>query len=180
MPYFFKSARLGFRPWNDSDLLIFAYMLANDQVMEFYPAKKTYEETRTYIQKVSRHFQTHGFGVYAVDRLEDSRFIGYIGFQYFNFDTRFSPGVEIGWRLHPDVWGQGLATEGALACLNYGWSELGFEKVYSFTALINKRSERVMQKVGLSKSGEFDHPLLEKGHALERHVLYEIQRPDQA
>ena len=178
MVYIFESERLGFRQWNTSDLQPFALMMADDRVMEFFPAKNDLNETVDFIKRKSAHFEQHGFGLYAVDLLETGQFIGYIGFQWFDFDVPFAPGIEIGWRLSPKVWGQGLATEGAKACLRHGWSVLGFQKIYTFTALKNKRSERVMEKIGMRKTGEFDHPRLDKGHWLERHVLYEINKPD--
>ena len=177
MAYIFQSERLGFRQWLPSDLVSFASMMADERVMEYYPAKKTSEETAAYIDKQATYLEQHGFGLYAVDLLDQQQFIGYIGLKRFEFAVPFAPGIEIGWRLSPEVWGLGLATEGALACLNHGWTALGFEKIYSFTALPNKRSERVMQKIGMLKTGEFDHPMLEKGHWLNRHVLYEIERP---
>jgi len=65
-----------------------------------------------------------------------------------------------------------MATEGAKRCLEYGFEKLQLPEIYSFTAVPNVRSEKVMQKIGMQKIGEFDHPVLEKGHALERHVLY--------
>ena len=71
-----------------------------------------------------------------------------------------------------DAWGQGYATEAARACLDYGFSQLGMQKIYSWTALSNTPSERVMQKIGMERVGEFDHPMIEAGHPLQRHVLY--------
>ena len=177
MEYFFKSARLGFRLWQPEDLSPFATMLADDRVMEVYPEKKSTEESAAFVESIGKHFIKHKYGLYATDLLSTGQFIGYIGFKYFEFNIAEAPNIEIGWRLSPEIWGQGLATEGANACLDYGWHTLGFERVYSFTAIPNKRSERVMQKIGMQKLGEFDHPVLSPGHWLERHVLYEIQRP---
>jgi RimJ/RimL family protein N-acetyltransferase len=51
----------------------------------------------------------------------------------------------------------------------------GIERLYSFTAEVNKPSERVMQKIGMEKLGEFDHPKLTAGSTLCRHVLYGIK-----
>ena len=177
MEYLFTSERLGFRTWQSSDIPVLASMLADDRVMEFYPDKKSLEETTDFVKSIDKHFNEHGYGLYATDMLKTGEFIGYIGFKRFDFDVPFAPGIEIGWRTSADTWGQGLATEGAKACLTYAWETLGFERVYSFTAVPNKRSERVMQKIGMEKTGEFDHPKLDKGHWLERHVLYEILRP---
>ena len=114
----------------------------------------------------------YGFGVYSVDILETNAFIGYIGFSCPTWEAYFTPCVEVGWRLKASSWNKGYATEGALACLDYGFNTIGFKSIYSWTATCNIPSERVMQKIGLLKIDEFDHPRIEKGDRLERHVLY--------
>lgn len=177
MHYHFKSERLGFREWQASDLEPFAALNADEEVMEFFPKKLTQEQTELFIDISTAHFQAHGFGWYAVDLLETGRFIGFIGFQHVKFDAPFTPAIEVGWRLDKDYWNQGLATEGAKACLQHGWEKLDFETVHSFTASVNKRSARVMQKIGMHYESNFMHPKVEKGHLLEEHVLYRIDRP---
>lgn len=106
----------------------------------------------------------------------DGGFIGYTGLHHAVFDTDFCPCLEIGWRLRAEAWGKGYATEGAQACLDYAFDTLHLPEIYSFTSLPNKRSERVMQKIGMQKVKEFDHPLVPCGHPLLRHVLYRIQK----
>lgn len=90
-----------------------------------------------------------------------------------------TPCVEIGWRLAAEYWGQGYATEGARAALQYGFDTLRFTEVLSFTVPANIRSRRVMERLGMTHdpSDDFDHPLVPEGHALRRHVLYRIGRP---
>ena len=80
--------------------------------------------------------------------------------------------MEIGWRLAKAYWNKGYATEGAKACLQYGYDKLGFQDVYSFTSQLNKPSIRVMEKIGLIKIGEFMHIKLEDENPLKPHVLY--------
>ncbi|WP_407309972.1 GNAT family N-acetyltransferase [Desulfosporosinus sp. SB140] len=86
----------------------------------------------------------------------------------------YSPGIEIGWRLKCEAWGNGFATEGAKACLKYGIERLEFNKVYSFTSKINVQSENVMKKIGMVKVMEFEHPNIIEGCSLREHVLYSI------
>ena len=172
--YLFQSDRLGFRPWKASDEVPFGQMNSDPLVMEFFPKMLTAEENRAFVKRIMDAFAENNSCFYAVDLLETGEFIGFIGFSRPRFEADFTPCVEIGWRLKKEVWGQGLATEGAKRCLEYGFDDLGFEEVFSFTATLNKRSERIMQKIGMSKIGEFDHPKIEKGHRLERHVLYKI------
>ncbi len=85
--------------------------------------------------------------------------------------------VEIGWRIDADHWGQGYAPEAAQAALSYGFNQLELEQIYSFTALSNLPSQRVMSKIGMQNTDEvFDHPKLPQGHPLQRHCLYSITR----
>ncbi len=171
-PYIFWSERLGFRTWENKDLAPFAALNSDERVMEFFPNPLSPKQSEEGLVRIRQHFEEHGFGFYAVDRLDTRQFIGFIGFAVPNFHSFFTPCVEIGWRLGFEHWGQGLATEGAQTCLTYGFQTLEFREVFSFTALQNKRSERVMIKIGMEKMGTFDHPKLEAGHWLRKHVLY--------
>ena len=65
--------------------------------------------------------------------------------------------VEVGWDLHPSVWGQGLATEGAQAALGYGFEVVGLERIISTARADNAASRRVMEKCGLAFKEEFTH-----------------------
>ncbi len=173
--YLFTSKRLGFRQWKESDLDPFFYAINSDElVMEFFPGTMSREDSDGMAKRISDNIEKDGFGLFAVDLLKDNQFIGFIGFSKPRFEAHFTPCIEIGWRLRKDVWSKGLATEGAERCLQYGFETLVFDKVYSFTATNNKPSERVMQKIGMTYQGTFNHPKL-PGHVLEEHVLYCIQ-----
>lgn len=172
MTYIIKTPRLGLRTWKEQDLLPFAQLTSNKEVMQYYPNLLTLEQTKGFITRIQQQYEDFGFSVYAVDKLDTGQFIGYIGFMRPSFESDFTPCVEIGWRLDNAFWNQGLATEGALACLDYGFNNLGFDEIFSFTSVLNNPSERVMQKIGLKKIGEFEHPMLAEGHKLRRHVLY--------
>ena len=88
-----------------------------------------------------------------------------------------APLVEVGWRLGAEFWGKGYAPEAARAALGYAFTTLGLEAVYAFTALPNRASRRVMEKIGMVDTGEdFDHPDLPEEHWLARHCLYRIGR----
>ena len=176
--YLFQSARLGFRNWRDADIPLFAALNADPIVMEFFPSTRTTAETILLVEKFRLHFEQHGYGFFAVDRLDTGQFIGFIGLNNVDFPASFTPCVEIGWRLTSSAWGQGFATEGALRCLQFAFEDLQLETVFSFTAITNKRSERVMQKAGMRAIGEFAHPALPNGHPLQQHVLYWIRTRD--
>lgn len=172
--YLFRSERLGFRQWIKSDLEPFARMNADPAVMKFFPKTLSLDETRGFIERLQEGFKQNGFGAYAVDTLENNAFIGLIGFMKASFEAHFTPCIEIAWRIKKQQWGKGYATEGAARCLEYGFSTLHLTEVYSFTATLNKPSEKVMQKIGMVKQGEFIHPRVPREHPLSAHVLYKI------
>ncbi|WP_343034149.1 GNAT family N-acetyltransferase [Comamonas jiangduensis] len=112
-------------------------------------------------------------GGWAAENKASKEFIGWIGLHVPSAELPFAPCVEIGWRLARHAWGKGLATEGASAALDFAWHELGLSEVVAFTTLGNKRSERVMQRLGMVRDAlTFEHPALPQGHPLRAHVLY--------
>ena len=174
--YFLKSERLGFRSFKETDLDLFHKMNSDPEVMKYFPSVLDKEETLSLMNKINAHINEHGFGFYAVDLLSEDTFIGFIGLKRPNFDADFTPCVEIGWRLDKKYWNRGLATEGSARCLDYALSHLNLSEVYSFTSLLNKASERVMQKIGMKKIGEFDHPLVQDKLPLKAHCLYRTSK----
>ncbi len=145
--------------------------------MEFFPKRLTREESDAMIDRIEDHFRSKGFGLYAAELRDDGRFIGYIGLHTPTFEAHFTPCVEIGWRLASDVWGQGLATEGARAVVRHAFEKLKLNEIVSFTVPANQRSVRVMDKIGMTRDAadDFEHPSLPAGHPLRRHVLYRLR-----
>ena len=89
--------------------------------------------------------------------------------------------MEVGWRLHPDHWGHGYATEAAVASLDTGSATVGLDEIVAFTTTLNARSQAVMARIGMAHdpAGDFDHPCLPEGSPLRRHVLYRVDAPSQ-
>lgn len=142
--------------------------------MKYFPELLTEAETEAFYNGIQREFDGKGWGLYAVELKVSGQFIGYVGLHEIGFESDFTPGVEIGWRLAADYHNQGYATEAAKEVLRLAKS-YGIKSLYSFTAGINKPSERVMQKIGMEKIGEFNHPKLTPDSPLSRHVLYHIE-----
>lgn len=172
MKQYIETPRLILRDWKEDDISGFAQLNSDDQVMEYFLKKLSYEETLDFYHRIQDEFKTCGFGAYAVERKEDHAFIGYVGLHNVTFHMDFTPAIEIAWRLLPEFWNQGYATEAASACLKYAGEVLKLNELISFTSLPNKRSERIMQKIGMTRVKEFDHPLVEPNHPLCRHILY--------
>lgn len=173
---FFETERLLLRTWKQSDEEVYIKMNQDKEVMKYFPQLLTQEATLDHIQKIDTHFQEFGYGLYAMELKDSNQFIGFTGFSHPSFNAHFTPCIEIGWRINASYWQMGLGTEAAKACLNFGFQHLGFEEIYSFTSIHNLPSEKLMQKIGMEKLQEFDHPKLATSEYLCRHVLYHIKR----
>ena len=150
MQTYIETSRLILRDWKEEDIPLFALMNADPHVMEYFLQPLTPEESLNFYHRIQKEFQTCGFGLYAVERKEDHAFMGYTGLHQITFDVDFAPGIEIGWRLAHEYWGHGYAPEAATACLEYTRKQPDITELYSFTSLPNLRSERVMQKIGMT------------------------------
>lgn len=173
--YILSTPRLRLRRWLPADVPVYARMNRDPAVREFFPSLMTYDESAVSVRVIERHFDEYGYGLYAVEVGLTGEFIGFTGFSHPGFDAWFTPCVEMGWRLCKEAWGQGYATEAARAALAYGFGTLGLTRVLSFTAVLNTRSERVMQKIGMTRVEEFGHPGIAEGHVLRPHVLYKVE-----
>jgi len=171
---FIETPRLILRRLCEADYEHLIRLNQDKDVMEFFPSILTEAQTLTQIERINNHFSEYGYGLFAVERNDNGDFIGFTGLTHPTFESSFTPCVEIGWRLSKANWGMGFATEAAKACLEHGFKVIGLKEIYSFTAVLNTRSEQVMKKIGMIKQGEFDHPRMEDGHILRRHVLYKI------
>ncbi|MGB8543144.1 MAG: GNAT family N-acetyltransferase [Candidatus Acidiferrales bacterium] len=173
-----ETERLLLRRWNEEDREPFYRVNADPRVMEFMPECMTRAESDLLFERINEHFRKRGFGLFAAELRENHSFIGFVGLAVPSFKARFTPCVEIGWRLSADHWGHGLATEGARAVARYAFGELALDELVSFTVPENVRSRRIMEKIGMTRNAadDFDHPSLPEGHRLRRHLLYRLRR----
>jgi ribosomal-protein-alanine N-acetyltransferase len=171
-----ETDRLILRDWKDEDVESYSQMNLDPDVMRFFPSTVPAERSKQYLVKTRQSFYDLGYGQWAVELRETGQFIGLIGFARADFKAGFTPCIEIAWRLHKDFWNRGYATEGAQACLDYGFQVLNLDVVHSFTAILNVPSQRVMEKIGLGFVGRFKHPALPKKHPLKPHVRYKLKK----
>ena len=150
----------------------------NPKVMECFPAPMTRLESDALMDRIAAHWQTNDFGLFALEIRDNGQLIGFTGLSRPPYKTAFTPCVEVGWRLTPEAWGQGYATEAATACLHWGFGELALDEVLSFCFVKNTRSRRVMERLGMQRrtTDDFDHPELPADSSLLRHVLYRLPR----
>lgn len=173
---YIETPRLVLRNWKKTDLESFRQLNSDEKVMKYFPKILSSQETDEFYEAIQKEFRDYGFGLYAVEVKGNKEYIGFIGFHIATFEIDFTPCIEIGWRLKKEAWGKGYATEGAKACLKYGFNHLGFKEIYSFTAQINEPSQNVMKKLGMNYLRNFKHPKVDSDSNLSKHVLYNIKK----
>jgi len=167
--------RVVLRQWQESDLEPFAAMNADAEVMRFFPKPLSRDESAFTMTRLRARIDERGWGLWALE--VNGVFAGFTGLAEPKFTAHFTPCVEIGWRLRKEFWGQGIAFDAARQAMDYAFAELKLAQLVSFTAALNLRSRRLMERLGFSHDGrdDFDHPEIAEGHMLRRHVLYRRQ-----
>lgn len=173
-----ETGRLILRPWRESDLEPFSVLNADPVAMEFMRGQLDRAQSDALVRKISVGMALNGFGLWAVEVKDGAPFVGFTGLSIPSFSTRFTPCVEVGWRLLRDHWGHGFATEAARKSVELGFERFGLKEIVSFTTVANTRSRAVMERIGMSRdpADDFDHPALEEGHPIRPHVLYRLPR----
>ena len=185
-PNLLTTERLILRQWQESDRDAFARLNADPVVREFFPRVQTREESDADAARVQKAIEERGWGFWAVEVRGGASFIGFVGLSIPRFEAHFTspqaPCVEIGWRLLREHWRKGYVSEAAVECLRFGFEKLTLQEIVAFTVPLNVRSRAVMERIGMSRdpADDFDHPNLEPGHPLRRHVLYRMRRSDWA
>jgi RimJ/RimL family protein N-acetyltransferase len=175
------TSRLHLRQWRPDDLDAWAALNADPAVMEFLGPPMGRDQSAIWLGFNQAIIDSHGWGLWAVEVAGGAPFIGFVGLKAWDDHNlpgvHFTPCVEVGWRLAREHWGHGYAPEAAGAALDYGFDVLELDEIVSMTAVINTKSRRVMEKLGMTTHADddFAHP---RGTGdLGPHVLYRLRRP---
>jgi RimJ/RimL family protein N-acetyltransferase len=162
------------RQWRETDLNAYAAMNRDADVMRYFPALMSEEESAASLARNRAWIEEHGWGLWMIE--VEGEFAGFTGLAVPTFQAPFMPCVEIGWRLRREFWGRGVAHRAASQVLAYGFDTLHLPEIVSFTAEVNARSIRLMERLGFRRdhSSDFDHPKISEGHVLRRHALYRL------
>jgi len=172
-----RSARLVMRRWRDADRDEFAVMNADPVVMRYFPATLDRAASDAYVDRMENLSGRQGFGLWALEVAGTAEFIGFTGLNPMPPGVPGEGGIEVGWRLARRAWHHGYATEAATAAVDVAFNGAGLDQVWSMTSVLNQPSQAVMLRLGMTPYALFDHPALEVGHPLRRHIVYRLPRP---
>jgi RimJ/RimL family protein N-acetyltransferase len=126
------------------------------------------DETRRFLAEGLAHWDRHGYGLWVVRDLRDTRFAGRAGLRHVHVGG--ADEVELAYALMAEFWGRGMATELSRALLTVAFEHLRLDDLVCFTLRTNRASQRVMEKAGFTFEREVSH-------AGMPHVLYRMHRP---
>ena len=170
------TVRLVLRPFTDVDREPFFALNTHPDVVASLGTSPSRAESDAMVERYTAELEREGWGFWAVEVPGGAPFVGMVGLHRLPPWIPAAPAVEAGWRLHPDHWGHGYATEAAAASLRYGFGEAGLDEIVAYTTTVNTRSQAVMERLGMVRDvdADFDHPQVPVGHPLRRHVLYRV------
>lgn len=163
-----ETPRLTLREMSPDDLNFVAAMLANPEVMRYYPRCYSIEEAKTWIERQMRRYARHGHGLWLTLDKVTGQPVGQVGLliqRVHGIEEK-----EIAYLIHRPFWRQGFATEAAMACRDYAFETLGRQQVIALIRPENAASQRVAQKLGLQPEPE------RVWHSGLEHIVFAIAR----
>ncbi len=152
-----------------ADLDFVAAMLADPQVMRFYPGRLTREESEEWVRRQMRRYTKDGHGLWLVKEKSADRPVGQVGLIMQQVDDADAP--EIGYLIHRPFWRQGFGFEAARATRDYAFDTLGIERVISLIRPENVPSRGVAHKLGMKPGRRLLHKGLD-------HIVFSMTSED--
>lgn len=140
----FETERLRIRLFRDSDLDRLDEIHSDPVSMRYMGLVRTRDETREKIRAYIDDFPKNGFTMWALESKDDGDLVGRAGLSFLDGTEE----IEVGYLIDRKLWGRGLATEAARACVHFGFEEVGLEWIVGIVQPPNKASLRVLRKLG--------------------------------
>ncbi|MFF3564686.1 GNAT family N-acetyltransferase [Streptomyces sp. NPDC002574] len=166
-----QTPRLLLRRWQDDDLVPMAEINGDPQVMRWVGdgSVRDLEHTAEAIERWEEEWDEEGFGLFAVELLVSGELAGFTGLTLPEFLPEAMPDVSVCWRLGPQFWGQGYASEAAQASMEFALQDRGLDRLVSIARIGDNASENVLRKLGMAPERDTTHP--EYGFPLRIHAI---------
>ena len=124
-------------------------------------------------------YRHEGLGFWTVERREDGAMLGFCGLKRGDAHNPIAGEVEAGWIIAQPFWRRGYAFEAMTAAFAWGWVNLDPPRFVAITSAINRKSQRLMTRLGMHRlgDGDFYHALIAEGDPLRAMVTFAIDRP---
>lgn len=174
-PVTLQGPRLILRPWRAGDEGPLYILNGDAEAMRHFATLPTRAESDAWAVRMQAHIEAHGWGFWVAEHGQTGAFLGVVGLMTIPWAARFTPAVEIGWRITPAHQRQGHAEEAARLALAFAFETLGLAEIVAFTTPANEPSWRLMEKLGMRADGRFEHPRVAQGHPNRQQLLYRIR-----
>ena len=159
MKILIETERLILRPVTLDDTQDFFEMDSNPNVHKYLGNNpvKSIDQSKAWIEDILDQYETFGLGRLAVVNKTTNEFLGWSGIKYerqvraeFNY-------YDLGYRFKEQHWGNGYATEAAIASLKFGFEDLKLDEICGAAEDDHFVSNLILKKIGLQPSGTFTY-----------------------
>lgn len=165
-----ETPRLLLREMTQADFPALCRMLQDPEVMYAYEHAFPDEEAHAWLDNQLRRYREDGFGLWAVVRKATGEMIGQCGLTWQMWEERRV--LEVGYLFEKAHWHQGFATEAAVACKEYAFSELKAGEVFSIIRDTNAASQAVALRNGMMPCGQF----VKRYHGVDMpHIVFSVR-----
>lgn len=169
---YLETKRLIIRNFSQKDLDALVPILGNDKVMRFSlkGPLKTREDVQAYLKWILDHDEKYGYSLFAILEKHSQQLIGFAGFMCQTIDEEQR--TELGYRLHPDYWGQGIALEATSALADYAFNQMHVKELVSIIDPKNEPSVKLAKRLGMHLSKNTSYKGFSVGIYLLKHEVY--------
>ena len=175
-----ETARLRLREWDEADESSFYAVMNRPEVMQHLGGVQTPEGWNAAFQRITGFQRDYGHTFWIVEDRGSGELLGFCGIKRVN-----APGAgdltgrhEIGWRLRPESWGQGIAKEAAIASMDLAFGRFEAPDVIATTVPSNVASQGLMIRLGMTRRSDLDYVDERFGPDLNPTIVFMMERDD--
>jgi ribosomal-protein-alanine N-acetyltransferase len=157
MKIFWETDRYILREMTEADAEGMFALDSNPQVHEYLGMKTidSKDQALNAIRKVIDQYEANGIGRWAIEWKANGEFIGWTGLKYEHSLWSEERYYDLGYRIRPEYWRKGIATETALFSRDYAFNELNVKELFAAAHVDNEGSNHILKKIGFQWEKHF-------------------------